>query len=152
VKHRHASISARVERIEDIRRGAPAVDGEHAPAVRSAYCKYPRKNVKLVLPVAATRGGSIEPDLTDITRTRQKLLEEVKLAPPFVSQFGVEAQGRPDARRTARQRKGPAPGGWRCRHGEHVRTGLYTSSHNRIRVGIEIEVTMEVDHPTPHAL
>ena len=144
--------SARIifETIQNVLASTSAVN-RHDPTSRpGAGCERVTEDCELVLPVRTKLGPTVEPDLTHITRTRHKLVEQRQLGLPLVGELRMQAQRRACSLR--RKTAGTVPSAGRSRDGQDIVPTLAALVGNAMSLRIQVQVTMDVDHVTPAAL
>lgn len=89
---------------------------------------------------------AVQADFPYVPGLGQKGLEECEFTMPFVGDLRVEAESCPDAGRTSRKGTGSSPRPWGCSHGQHMMPLLATCRDDGRRVGVQIQVAVEIDH------
>ena len=94
-------------------------------------------------------GSAIKTDLSDIARLGQKAVEKSQLILPLMGQLWMQAERRSDASERAASADVPFHA-----EGVVVTDSTYKprrshSSRHRLRVGIQVEMAMKIDHLTP---
>jgi hypothetical protein len=149
VEHRNPGVRGLFEMIEHRRRGTATMDRKHAPADRTASLKDATEDEHLIVPVAFEFRTAIKADLADVSNLWQESLKQLDLGFSFVDKLRMQTDRGPDPRETARQTRRAAPGARRCRDRENIEPASLTLPNHIMRIGVEIQVAMEVDHFTP---
>lgn len=129
--------------------GSPfAMHGHHAPARTGTSAEDAIEAAALDVLVGAEFGRSVQAYLAYILRLRKQPFEQGKFTLTLMGYLWMQAECGPDPRCSLRQGKGAAPSPRRRRDGQHVVTLFPSGRHDGMRVRIEVEMAVEIDHTT----
>lgn len=152
MQNRNAGSRFCFERIENGTGCTPRMETYHLPACASAGFQDAREGLPLEIPAPFVRRTAIKPDFSHVVRLSKKMLPQRNFGMPISNQFGVEPEARLNPSPRADDLPIAFPSLGRGRYRENVNPALLRFRQDGSRIGVEIDVAVEINQNAPSAV